>query len=212
MEHIKDNGIVLAIQPLKDSDLILRLLTENHGRIDVVAKRARSPKSPFFGYLDLFNVLDVQVKYQEERELHILQECSLRLYPNYLSKSLISLEAFTTLIQVIERMTEKQVAMNEIYQVAFNFLSELKTIGVNPHHIARTYMRVEIETFRALGLISDKLPQELQEGLELSESEMEPSFCKRYHIYMERISHKNHMNLPKIHAVFFTKIAKALDP
>jgi len=55
MIQISDNGIIIRLLPFKDSDLIVTLITQEHGKISCLAKGARNSKKRFSGGLDLFN-------------------------------------------------------------------------------------------------------------------------------------------------------------
>ena len=52
---MKLTGITIHTQPFREADLILRILTLEHGKISAVARAARKSKKRFPGSLDLFD-------------------------------------------------------------------------------------------------------------------------------------------------------------
>lgn len=59
MRHEKQPAYILHSKPFRESSLILEVLTAEHGRIGLVAKGARRPKSPLRPHLRLFNPLSI---------------------------------------------------------------------------------------------------------------------------------------------------------
>ena len=50
---------VLHTRPFSDTSLIADIFSLNHGRMSVLAKGAKKPKSKFFGYLVPFHKLNI---------------------------------------------------------------------------------------------------------------------------------------------------------
>ncbi|MBI5411609.1 DNA repair protein RecO [Candidatus Peregrinibacteria bacterium] len=57
-KHLRTEGIILRKLSLNEGDIIVTLLTKEHGKIDCIAKSARRIKSRFLGRLELFNRID----------------------------------------------------------------------------------------------------------------------------------------------------------
>lgn len=55
MTPSKEPGIVLRVTPLRETDLLVRILTQHRGKISAVAKGARRSKRRFMGGLDIFD-------------------------------------------------------------------------------------------------------------------------------------------------------------
>ncbi|MDX8411933.1 MAG: DNA repair protein RecO [Mariprofundaceae bacterium] len=60
MSEISDQGIVLRLVPFGDSSWIAHLLTEEHGRIHVMARGARRPKSDLRSALQPLHMLSLR--------------------------------------------------------------------------------------------------------------------------------------------------------
>ena len=75
---------VLHTRPFQNTSLIAELLSEQHGRITVVARSARGPKSRFRGQLQLFTPL--LASWFGARELKTLTQIELNGMPHQLDK------------------------------------------------------------------------------------------------------------------------------
>ena len=77
-QPLQDEGYVINLYDLGDSSLITHVFLKGNGVVKLVAKGAKSPKSPFSGCLELFN--KVEVSYQQARgtsDLHTTREISV---------------------------------------------------------------------------------------------------------------------------------------
>ncbi len=60
--EIEISGVVLRAYPYGESNLILKVLTENKGKVSVVAKSARSSKKRFQGGFDIFDTGSFRIR------------------------------------------------------------------------------------------------------------------------------------------------------
>ena len=74
---VKTEAIVLKKLNFRDTSRIVTLLSKEYGRLSVLAKGARDPKSKFGPVLDTFNHLQVVLYKKEGRDLHLLSQCDL---------------------------------------------------------------------------------------------------------------------------------------
>lgn len=61
MNHIITQGIVLSRTDFQEADRILTLLTPDHGKLRVIAKGVRRPRSKLAGGIELLSVSDITV-------------------------------------------------------------------------------------------------------------------------------------------------------
>src|SRR5678816_84142 len=95
------SGIILRTRPLTETSLIVHWLTPEQGRIAVVAKGARRPKSPFAGKLDLFYEGDFSFSRSRKSDLHNLREVTLLVLHRRLREDLACLNAATYCVVLI---------------------------------------------------------------------------------------------------------------
>lgn len=75
MQIESELAYILHQRPYKDTSAILDVLTENHGRIHLIAKGAKRPKSSFRGVIQLFQPL--RISYAGRGDLKTLTDAEL---------------------------------------------------------------------------------------------------------------------------------------
>lgn len=77
MTLIKTEGLILKSIPFKDTSNIVKLFTREQGKIAVIAKGARRMKSPFRGYLQPLNYVEIIYYYKSTRDIQTLSNVDL---------------------------------------------------------------------------------------------------------------------------------------
>lgn len=75
---ISSPAIVLRVVNYQETSLIATLLTWEHGKIAVMVRGAKRPKSSFSGLIEPGNILDVLYYYKQTRSVQTLKEASFR--------------------------------------------------------------------------------------------------------------------------------------
>ena len=145
-------AFVLHTRAFKETSLLVDLFTKNLGRINVVAKGARKPKSPLRSVLTPASLFSVS--FSGKTDLKNLNACELL---NHYSLSMpVSFNSIIYVNELLIKATEKEDPHEEIfnqYQLLYEGLSGKKE-------------RNEIEVFlRSFELV---LLQELGYGIDLS--------------------------------------------
>ena len=73
----KSEAIILKTQPFQESSKIVRLYSKDFGKISVIAKGARRPKSPLRAVLETGYHVEVIFYFKEGRDLFVLSQCDL---------------------------------------------------------------------------------------------------------------------------------------
>lgn len=95
---VKTDAIVLAAMKYGDTSKIARLYTKAFGKISVIGKGARSPKSRLRGCLEPPYYVAAVIYKKENRELHLLSQCDV-------------LQAFRHIIEDMEKLKTAMVAL-----------------------------------------------------------------------------------------------------
>jgi DNA repair protein RecO (recombination protein O) len=74
---LKDDAIALRVYPFGNTSRIVVWLSRNHGKLATLVKGSQRDKSPFLGQYDLFYTCELLFYAREQRNLHILKECTL---------------------------------------------------------------------------------------------------------------------------------------
>lgn len=116
------HGHVIRTRLLTESSLIVHWLTAEHGRIATVARGARRPKSPLRGKLDLFLEADLSFQRSRASDLHSLREVRLRSLHGTLREDLNRVRQASYAVQLIERVTETDSPLPEIFSLFNGFI------------------------------------------------------------------------------------------
>src|SRR3954469_7381260 len=125
------SGIILRVRPFTETSLIVEWFSREEGRLSMVAKGARRPKSPFLGKLDLFYEAEFSFQRSRRSELHTLREISLRETRSKLRESLASLNAASYFAVLIEQGIERETPVPEFYELFRDALNALAESGAN---------------------------------------------------------------------------------
>ena len=77
MEQIKVRAVITRTMKWSDTSKIVSLFCRDMGRIDVLAKGARSQRSNYRGVLESLNLVEAIVYHSPQRELQVLSKVSL---------------------------------------------------------------------------------------------------------------------------------------
>jgi DNA repair protein RecO (recombination protein O) len=141
------SGIILRTRPLTETSLIVQWITADAGRISTVAKGARRPKSAFVGKLDLYYEADFLFQRARKSSLHTLREVNLQATRPNLRTDFVALEQAARAGRRIERTTEEDAPLPEIFELFKGFLDEL----ARPPLEGSLLLTFEIKLLNALG-------------------------------------------------------------
>lgn len=122
-------GLVLRVRPLTETSLIIHWLTADLGRVATVAKGARGPKSSFRGKLDLFYLADFSFVRSRRSDLHTLREVVLKEPHARLRSSMGALHQASYAVTCLERTTETETPLPELYELVTGFIGHLTAHG-----------------------------------------------------------------------------------
>ncbi|TFB10109.1 DNA repair protein RecO, partial [Candidatus Marinimicrobia bacterium MT.SAG.4] len=74
MPILKAEGIILRRIKYSETSLIVTLYTKEYGKVSLIAKGARNPKSKFVGSLEPGTYVSVVYYHKENRDLQMLSE------------------------------------------------------------------------------------------------------------------------------------------
>jgi len=125
----------MRTRPLTETSLIVHWLTPEFGRIAVVAKGARRPKSNFRGKLDIFYQADFSFQRSRRSDLHNLREVSLRETHEALRSDIGRVQQAAYAVALIEQTTETETPIAEVYDLMAGFVQHLAASGARPVNI-----------------------------------------------------------------------------
>lgn len=135
-------GLILRTRLLSDTSLIVHWITAEAGRIATVAKGARRSKSPLRGKLDLYYEADFSYSRSRRSELHILREVALRSVNEGLRRNLGWLNQAAYACALIERLTESETPIPEVFELFQSLVAHLPTFPPQPRSIFAFELRL----------------------------------------------------------------------
>ncbi len=144
-------GVILRTRPLTETSLIVHWLTPDLGRLAVVAKGARRPKSSFRGQIDLFYLADFSFQRSRRSDLHTLREVSVREFNTSLRGELGYLQQACYFSNLIEQNTQPEAPVPGLFELLAGALRTLPNIP--PRSL--TVFAFEIKLLEDLGLRPD---------------------------------------------------------
>ncbi|OGM13543.1 DNA repair protein RecO [Candidatus Woesebacteria bacterium RIFCSPLOWO2_01_FULL_39_23] len=118
-------GIVLARRNYSEADRIVVIFSKNFGKISLIAKGVRKPKSKKRGSIEIFNI--VKFSASKTKSIDIMTE-SIQIESFIdIKKDLKKVAVAYYLMEVIGRITVENEAHDEIYELMVKYLNLLKS-------------------------------------------------------------------------------------
>jgi len=136
-ELVRDRGLVLNAQDHAETDRLVSLLSEGHGKLEILAKGARRLEHTWGAALDILNLAEV-IYYRRRSGLHLLREASLlRRFPK-IREDLARLEVGLALAKWAEDLVPREAPDPRPFRLTLSFLSALDGEGP-PEILLRAY-------------------------------------------------------------------------
>jgi DNA repair protein RecO (recombination protein O) len=128
---IKTEGVCLASQRIGETSKLVTVFTKDHGKLMLLAKGARLPKSRLGGALEIFTHCEIIFYASEKKVIYTLSSADIKeIFP-----SLKSISKFITAYQVIEAA----LRVTKLEDPNFKFYNLLLTTLRILDHLKETY-------------------------------------------------------------------------
>jgi len=121
-------GVVLARRNFGEADRILVLYTKNFGKINMIAKGIRRPKSKKRGHVEIFNIIKFQAV--RGRGLDLITEAEVIEDFAEIRKNLKRISLAYYLMEVTGRITHEAEEKAEVYDLLLETLQKLKSTNM----------------------------------------------------------------------------------
>ncbi len=121
----KTEAVVLSKMNYGDSSSIASLFTEDFGKLSVIVKGARSPKSKFGKMIDPLNYLSVVVYRKESREIQLLSQADIINHYPSIKNDLIKLGYAQAIIELVKYLLAEHEVNKKIFKGVVKILSRL---------------------------------------------------------------------------------------
>ncbi len=124
----KIEAIVLRSYPLGDTSRIVHLLTPARGRLSVVAKGVRGPRSRFGGALEPFTRIDAVIYYKPDRDLQFLSQAEIRARRAVLASSVLRFAYASAVVELLEQTVVGEEPADALFALVESTLGELERV------------------------------------------------------------------------------------
>ena len=114
--------IVLRRLEYGDSSIISTVLTPDEGKISLMAKGARKPKSRFAGLFEAGNILQIVCYLKPNRDLQIIKEASYAEKSFQLRDSIEKMAMVSAAMELVNQLIHDREVNEAIYQTSRRFL------------------------------------------------------------------------------------------
>ena len=129
MNILKTKGIVLKGQNFRDSSLILTLCTQKFGKLKLLAKGIKSPKSRMGGNLQQFSVVEVVFYKKENSELHLLSQVELLDPQEEIYNNLTKFSHASAILELVDRLTVEEESQPGLFSLVSETLHQFQKIS-----------------------------------------------------------------------------------
>ena len=126
MTHIRTtNGIVLRSVDYSETSLIVRIFTEDHGKVTVMSKGARRSKHGLGGMLKPLNLLAFTYRHRDNRDIQLLTACEFSVrYPD-IAKDIVCSAAALMAVEMLDKSVQDDDPHPILYRLITALLAEL---------------------------------------------------------------------------------------
>lgn len=126
-EIIKTDAIVLSKMNFGDTSSIASLFTEDLGKISVIIKGARSPKSKYGKIVDPINYLSVVLYKKESREIQLLSNADIIEHFTDIKNDLKKLGYAYAVVELVKNLLAEHEVNKKIFKGIIKILKKLNS-------------------------------------------------------------------------------------
>jgi DNA repair protein RecO (recombination protein O) len=145
---LKDEAIALRMHPFGNTSRSVVWLSRSHGKLATLVKGSQRDRSPFLGQYDLFYTCELLFYAREQRNLHILKECTLLDPRTALRTDWRACAAASYMAGLLDRAMPFGPAPHGLFQLLEQLLDHLVTRTPGPAFLTR----LELLLLQELGL------------------------------------------------------------
>ncbi|MBT4611518.1 MAG: DNA repair protein RecO [Gemmatimonadetes bacterium] len=146
---VKTAAVVLRTFRMGETSKLVTLYSENHGKLKVMAKGARKPKSKYGGCLEVTNEIQIVCYLRDDRDLQTLSDAEVvRTHPQLLT-DLTRLAYAGAASEMLDRLTIEHEANERLYACLTGVLAGLEEVA--PAQLESLFWYFQLRVAAALG-------------------------------------------------------------
>ncbi len=151
--------IVLRLIDYGESSRIVTLLTRSHGKLAVIARGAKKPKSKLGGIMNLGGLLDITFYLKDSRGVQNLKEVSTKTGTNKIRYTFPKLALLMPLLEISNQVLQDHEENEAYFKFLWDFICWLEQTDQEAGTLF-PYLQTRIAELMGVGLQSDEIKDE----------------------------------------------------
>ncbi|MDZ7659122.1 DNA repair protein RecO [Fodinibius sp.] len=147
-------AIIFKSVDFQESSKIVTAFTLEHGKIALMVRGVKKPKSKFSGLIEIGNILDVVYYYKSSRSVQILSEASYSVKNKNLRSDFEKMATMTSAIELISQLLHDDEINEPLFIFTKKMLSWLNSAEVHPPKLF-PYIQIRLAELTGIGLQLD---------------------------------------------------------
>lgn len=154
-------AIIFKSVDYQESSKIVTMFTREHGKIALMVRGVKKPKSKFSGLIEIGNVLDVVYYYKASRSVQILSEASYAEKNYKLRTDFEKMATMTSAVELISQLLHDNEVNEPLFDFTKTMLSWLNEADIHPPKIF-PYLQIRLAELTGIGLQVDLSDEDAQ--------------------------------------------------
>ena len=147
-------AIIFKSVDYQETSKIVTMFTREHGKIALLVRSVKKPKSKFAGLIEVGNILDVVYYYKSSRSVQILSEASYAVKNKKLRSDFEKMATMTSAIELISQLLHENEVNEPLFDFTKKMLVWLNGADIHPPKLF-PYLQVRLATLTGIGLQLD---------------------------------------------------------
>lgn len=147
-------AIIFRSVDYQESSKIVTMFTREHGKIALMVRGVKKPKSKFSGLIEIGNILDVVYYYKSSRSVQILSEASYAVKNDKLRIDFEKMATMTSAIELISQLLHDSEVNKPLFDFTKKMLTWLNSADIHPP-ILFPYLQIRLAALTGIGLQAD---------------------------------------------------------
>lgn len=144
-------AIIFRSVDYQESSKIVTMFTREHGKIALMVRSAKKPKSKFSGLIEIGNILEIVYYYKASRSVQILTEASYAEKAKNLRLDFKKMATMTSAIELIGQLLHDNEVNEPLFDFTKKMLLWLDTADIHPPMMF-PYLQVRLAELTGIGL------------------------------------------------------------
>ena len=128
---VSTDAIVLRTVNYSETSIIVTVFSKEFGKITLMAKGARKPKSPFAAQLEPMNIININYFHKDGRNIQLLKNSSFIEDSMNIRDNFDSLNYGLTIVEILDKLLHEHDIDPIIFRLSIRILLALKTAQIN---------------------------------------------------------------------------------